>query len=310
MTMLLRKTLLTLSLLAALAPAAQAQVKLEQKVTESKTSKTEVTSRTTQKLTIAGMEIDTESDSRTTVKSTAGKRDDSGFVKVASKVEDLQVTVKLQGTDYVFDSSNPDKVGSSPLEMLRPMQKASLQRITTTTFDKNNRVSNIEFDQDPLNGLSDDARKLFKGQFETEKLKETANQELDRLPTDPVKVGDVWERTSKLNLEGGQVMTLTTRYTYIGETEKNGRKLDQIDSQVLSVDYALAADSSLPFTLKSSELKASDSKGKLLFDRQAGTIVSGTATLQIKGDLTFVINNNDLPSKLDLKIETTTQQKE
>jgi hypothetical protein len=301
---------LTFSLLAALASAAQAQVKLEHKVTESKTSKSEVTSRTTQKLTIAGMEIDTESESRTTVKSTAGKRDDNGQVKVAGKVEELQINVKLQGTDYVFDSSNPDKAGSSPLEILRPLHKATMQRITTTTFDKNSRVANIEFDQDPLSGLSDDARKLFKGQFETEKLKAAANQELDRLPTDPVKKGDVWERTSKLNLEGGQVMTLTTRYTYAGETEQDSRKFDLIESQVLTVEYALTADSTLPFTLKASDLKASDSKGKLLFDRQKGEIVSSSATIQIKGDMTFVINNNDLPAKLDLKIETSTQPKD
>ena len=47
---------------------------------------------------------------------------------------------------------------------------------------------------------------------------------------------------SKLNLEGGQIMTLTTRYTYIGETEKNGRKYDKIDTKVLSVEFSLAAD--------------------------------------------------------------------
>jgi hypothetical protein len=308
--MLLRKTLMTIGLVAALSAPALAQVKLEQKVLESKTTRTEAISRTTQKLTIAGMEIDTESDARTTVKTTAGKRDDTGNVKVQSTVENLQISAKVQGNEYVFDSSNPDKVSGSQLEILRPVHKASLQRITTTTYNKDNKVVQIEFDQDPLNGFDDNLRNLLKGQFDVEALKATANQELDRIPSEPVKVGDAWERVSKLNLEGGQTMTLSTRYAYVGETEKNGRKFDKIETKVLSVDYSLAADSSLPFTLKSSDLKSNDSKGELLFDRQAGQVVSSKATLQIVGDITFSVNNMDLPAKLDLKIESTSQPKE
>jgi hypothetical protein len=121
------------------------------------------------------MEIDTESDARTTVKVTTGKRDDGGNLKVQTKVEDLQLTVKVQGTEYMFDSSNPDNTGGSALEILRPLHKAVLQRVTTSTHNKDNKVVQIEFDQDPLNGLSDESRKLFKGQFDVETLKATAN---------------------------------------------------------------------------------------------------------------------------------------
>jgi hypothetical protein len=299
-----------LGLLTACCSPALAQVKLEHKLAESKTTRSEVTSRTTQKLTIAGMEIDTESDARTTVKVTTGKRDDGGHLKAQTKVEGLQLTVKVQGTDYVFDSSNPDNAGGSALEILRPLHKAILQRVTTSTHDKDNKIVQIEFDQDPLNGLSDDSRKLFKSQFDVENIKATANQELDRISSEPVKTGDSWERTSKLNLEGGQTMTMTTRYTYLGETEKNGRKLDKIETKVLSVDYGLAADSSLPLMLKSSDLKTSDSKGELLFDREAGEIVYSSSTLHITGDILFAANNVDLPAKLDLKIESSSQPKE
>ncbi len=84
--MLFRKSLLTLSLVVGLCAPAPAQVKLERKAQEGTTRSTEVTSRTEQKLTIAGMEIDSGSDSRTVVKSTIGKRDDAGNLRVQEKV--------------------------------------------------------------------------------------------------------------------------------------------------------------------------------------------------------------------------------
>src|SRR5262249_32311523 len=146
----------------------------------------------------------------------------------------------------------------------------------------------IEFDQDPLNDLNDQVRTLVKDQFDVERLKKTANDELERLPAEPVKTGDSWERTTKLRLEGGQVMTFTTRYTYEGEIEKEGRKLDKVSSKVLSVDYTV--EDPVQFSAKSSDLKPAASKGELLFDRAAGQIVESSSSVQIVGDLTLVIN--------------------
>ena len=62
-------------------------------------------------------------------------------------------------------------------------------------------------------------------------------------------------------------MTVSTRFKYEGEVEKEGRTLDKITFQVLTVDFALEAGSPLPFTLKESALKPSETKGELLFDR-------------------------------------------
>src|SRR5262249_16719843 len=118
-----------------------------------------------------------------------------------------------------------------------------------------------------------------------------------------------WERTTKLNLGAGQVMTVSTRYTYEGEVEKEGRTLDRISSKVLTVEFALEPGSPLPFTVKESALKPAETKGEILFDRKLGQVVSATSSIQIVGDMTFVINNMELPSKLDLKMETDTEPK-
>jgi len=308
--MLLRKTfwvLVALCLMIGASTPVSAQVKLVRKFREGSTHSVEVATRLEQKLAIAGMDTETESDTRTSVKVTVGKRDASGVLRIEEKVESLQISTKVQGTDYVFDSANPDKAGGGALEVMRPVHKALSGRTTTTTYDKDNKITQIEFDQDVLNGLSEDIRKLVKGQLDPETLKKAANEEIDRLPAEPVKTGDSWERTTNANLGAGQIMRIATRYTYDGEIEKDGRKLDRIVTKVLSTEFSLEADSPLPLTVKGSELKPAESRGELLFDREMGRVVSSTSFVQIVGDITFVINNMELPSKLDLKIETTMQ---
>lgn len=311
--MQLRKIVLTAGLMTALSalalvPSAMAQVKLERKIQEGSTRISENVTRVEQKLTIAGMETETESDSRVTVKVTSGKRDDSGNIRVQEKIENMMIISKIQGTEYVFDSSNPDKTSGSALEMMRPVHKAMSGRTTTTVWDKDNKISQIEFDQDALNGLSDEIRNLMKDDLDPEKLKKAANEELERIPVEAVKKGDAWERTSKRSLGAGQMLTSTTRYTYEGEVEKDGKKLDKITSKVLSVDLTLE-DSPLPLTIKSTDLKATESKGETLFDRKLGQAISTSSSIRIVGDITFVINNMELPSKLDLKMESSSQPK-
>jgi hypothetical protein len=308
--MQLRKLLLAMGLAVVVCPPAFAQVKLERKVREGTSHTVEVSSRTEQKLTIAGMETETSSDSKTVVKATVGKRDESGNLRVQEKVDSLFINTKVMGSEYVFDSANPDKVSGSALEMMRPLHKAMLQRTTTTVYGKDNKIAQIENDQDILNNLNDDVRKLVQGQFDPERQKTTANEELEKFPAEPVKKGDTWERTSKLNLGAGQVMTVSTRYTYDGEIEKDGRTLDKILSKVLTVEFALEPGSPLPFTVKDSALKPAETRGEILFDRKLGQVVSASSSIQIVGDMTFVINNMDLPSKLDLKMETETNTKQ
>lgn len=303
----LKKTLFTLLLTLASSSLALGQVKFERKIAEGKTGKSETVAKTEQRLTLAGMDVDTASDSRSVARTTTGKRDAAGNLKVESKVESLQISIKVQGTEYEFDSSNPEKTGGSALEILRPVHQGLLRRTTTTTYDENNKVTQIEFDQDPLNDLNASVRDLVKDQFDVEQVKKSENEELGRLPTEPVNKGDSWERTTPLKLGAGQTMTVATRYTYEGEVEKDGRKFDRISSKILTVEYTIE-NSPMQLSVKSSDLKPKESKGELLYDRALGQIVESSSSVQIVGELTLVINGQELPSKLDLKMESSTRE--
>jgi hypothetical protein len=299
-----RHLLASWALLLLACTAAAAQVKLERKLIEGSSYTAETTLKVDQKLTLAGMETDTNNLTRTTSKVTLGKRDDAGMLRAVEQVESLQVNMSAMGTEYTFDSKAPDEKGTSPFEVLRDVHKGLAKRKTTLVYDKTNRVAAIEADQDLLASLPDQVRNLVKDQLDPEALKAAANDELDQIPRNPVKPNDSWEATSKSNFGAGQFMKFVTKYTYEGTIEKEGRKLERITGKVQSVSFGLE-NSPLPFTVKSSTLKASESKQEILFDRALGRIAEESAALRIEGDIEFDFNGQVVPSKLDLKLEST-----
>jgi hypothetical protein len=306
--LMLRKTHISVCIVLGLCTSAFGQVKLERKYTEGATYTAESTSRIEQKLTIAGMETDTSVDTRTVVKATVGKRDVAGMLKIQEKIESLNINMGIMGQTYSFDSSSPDVKGSSPFEMLRDVHKALSKRMTSTVLDKQNRVHAIESDQDVLSSLPPEVQAIAKSQVDPEYLKKAANQELDSLPTEAVSKGDSWQRTEQANFGAGQIMTFQVKYTYEGTVEKDGKQLDKVTTKTLSVDFSLQ-DSPLPLQLKGSDLKAAESEGVILFDRQLGRVVESNSSIRITGDIMFAVNNMDLPSQLDLKMQSSTMLK-
>ncbi len=284
------------------------QVTLKHKFHEGTSSTVETSGRIAQNLTIAGTEIDTASDTKSLAKATVGKRDVEGKLRVNEKVESLQISITVMGQNYMFDSANPDNKGSSPFEVVRDVHKAIARRTTTTVFDKNDRAVAIETDEDTLGSLPTEVQTLVKSQLDPESLKNAANDEMDQIKREPLNKGDTWERVRTTNFGAGQVMDFKNQFTYEGTIERDGKTLDKITSRVLSVTFALDK-SPLPFSLKSSDLKAAESDGVILFDRERGQTIESTSKIRVTGDIVFVANNMDLPAKLDLKMEQATTVK-
>lgn len=298
-----RHLLTPLAIVLAAATAATAQVKLERKLIEGSSYTAETTVTVDQKLTLAGMETDTRNENRTTTRVTLGKRDDAGMLRAVEQVQSMQITMNVMGSEYRFDSNAPDEKGESMLEALRELHKGLARRKTTVVYDKTNRVAAIESDQDLLASLPDQVRDIVKGQLDPESLKAAANEELDQIPRGSVKPLDTWESTTRSNFGAGQIMKLTTKFTYEGTIEKGGRKLERITGKVQSVSFGLE-NSPLPFTVKSSDLKATESAEETLFDRELGRIVENNSKARIEGTIEFDFNGQVLPAKLDLKLSS------
>ena len=182
------------------------------------------------------------------------------------------------------------------------MHKALLRRTTTIVFDKSDKAVAIETGEDTLGTLPAEVQSLVKSQLDPEHLKTEANEAIDQIKRDPINKGDTWQRVRARIFGAGQVMDFTTEYTYDGTVEKDGKTLDKITSKYLSVTFALD-NSPLPFTLKERGSEIPRVRGRDPIRSRRGQVVESTSKVRVTGDIIFLVNGNDLPAKLDLKMQ-------
>jgi len=282
-----------------------AEVRLQQVPRENSQSKITLSTTINQTLTLAGMDLVTSAQSEMVMSLKSGKRSADGRLAVESKIDSMLSTQEVQGQTYTFDSTNPDQKGTSPLEFLRELHKAAIGQVTTTIYGKDNRVVEVSLNKNIADNLPEQAKGLVKDLLDPAYLKQTNNQDLDRLPTQAVAKGDTWTRTQIVGFGAGQTMTFEIQYTYEGVVDRNGKQLDKITSKSLSVDFKIE-NSSLPLKLKSSKLTPSG-KTELYFDRSQAAVVLAISNGRVAGDLVFEANGMELPAKLDLKMTSKTQ---
>lgn len=260
-----------------------------------------------QTLGINGMDIDTNVEQFITTVSEVGTRGADGLLPVTNSIKTLQVEMELPGgITLSFDSGNPDKEQKAAIPELDAVVgvfRALAKSRWTMMFNKQNRVESVKNEGEALEGLDE----AFQSQFDPATRKREANQEIDVLPREAVKVGDTWERTSLTDFGAGQTMEFRTQYKYEGTVDEGGQKLHKITSNVVDVDYAMDPNSVSPLKISSSELKVESSKGTLLFDKDRGQIMQASGNVHITGDLKMSINGMDVPGTLDLTMESSTK---
>ena len=282
---------------------ASAQVKFEAKYVESSKWETHRDSKTTQTLTLAGMNIDTKSSAFAVIEHAVGQRAADGALKVEEKTKTLQTEISFPGGKIEFDSANLDKKADNPLlEPLLEVFRAVVRLPITMELDTKNQLTAIKLPDGEFEKLPEAAKERFNPDV-MKKAMERAN---DFLPSEPVKKGETWERFSEMNLGSGQTMSFRTRYEYEGTSEKEGTTFEKISGTALDVTFAINGNPMLQVT--KSELKILNSKSTYLFDQTLGAVSSSTSKMQIAGPLTLVINGMELPGKVDLTIEESTKR--
>ncbi len=305
--------LMGFGMVAGLASPASAQVKLEYKFPEGTRASYRTTSKTHQVLTIAGMNIETESESSAVTSHTVGKRNADGTLPVGEKIESLKIQMDLPGGISInFDSANPDaKIEVPQLAFLGEALKALVGLSYTVVLDEHNRVKFVEGTEkvmSKLDGFDPQAANFIKGRLKADSIKRSFEMDHANLPDILVRRGEPWERTEVMDIEGGQSLTFKKRYEYLGTVEQGGRTLDKIGVKELEVSYAMDPDADSPLKPLKSDLKVDSSDGTLLFDREAGSVVERKGKTRITGDITFTANGQELPSQLDLTIDSATVQ--
>lgn len=285
---------------------ASAQVTLEVKYPEGTKYTVQKEGKTTQTLTLAGMNIDTKSTTFGTTTTQIGKRAADGSLDIEQKVDSLQTETSLPGGLMLrFDSANPDKKADIPqLEPILEALRVTFRLPVTAVLDSKNKISRVSLPEGEFEKLSESVKDRFKPEW----LKKAADRSISVLPDGPVKKGDTWDRFHEINIGDGQVMSFNTKYEYAGTIEQDGKMLDKIIGKALDVSYT--ADGNPVIQVKNSEMKVIDSVNTYLFDRGLGAMLSHSSKINIAGPVTLVINGTELAGKVDLTMEESeTRQK-
>jgi hypothetical protein len=286
------------------AGATAADVTLVHKYVPETSATTHLQQSTKQVLTLAGMDLESEVSQFIITTSKVGKREANGTLPIENVIDKMQSNLSLPGGNKIeFDSDTPDKKADNvAFQPLLDIFRVAAKTRSIMRLDKDNQVAAIELLDNPGEKVSDE----FKSLFDAEKRKKAAIRELGTLPDKPVKPGDSWTRTSESDLGAGQTLTLDTRYEYVGTEERDDKTLDRITLKVTDVSYAVEAKPGAAFAAKDSALKIDSSEGWYLFDRERGVVVTSESKVAIVGTLTLIINGQEFPGKLDLKLESKT----
>ena len=94
------------ALVLSFATNASAQVTFKYKFPDGRKSTSETRARTTQTLTLAGMDLESGSDQTITISSVIGQRGADGTINVKQKIEKVKAAITLPGgTELEFDSA-------------------------------------------------------------------------------------------------------------------------------------------------------------------------------------------------------------
>lgn len=283
---------------------ASAQVTLERKYPEGTKSVVQTDTKSTQTLTLAGMDIDTKSSMFMVATTTIGTREADGTLRIEEKASTMQSELSLPGgITLQFDSANPDKKADNPLlEPILDVFRAAYRLPVTVIVDAQNKITDVKLPEGEYEKLPEAA----KDRFEPESRKKATERLLEYLPDGPVKKGDTWERFSEMNLGSGQMMSFRTKYEYAGTVEEDGKTFDKITGKATEVSFAINGNAMLQVT--KSDLKITESENTYIFDRELGSVSKRSSKVRIVGPLTLVINGAELPGKVDLTIEEKTSR--
>jgi Family of unknown function (DUF6263) len=289
--------------------AAQAQVKLEHKFPEGKKLTYKTTAKKHQTLTLMGMEIESGEDRSMVTSITTGKRRGDSALPVERKVESLRVDLSLPGgIKGSYDTTDPKaKIDIPGLAFLDDLFKLEGEVAYTVVLDDHNKVKAIEGTEklkEKIEKLDPKSQAMVRNEFEADTFKRSFEQELQILPDVLARPGEPWERTQIFEGDDGQTISFRKKFEYLGTAQKGDKMLDKISSKVLEVKCSTDPNSNLDLKIVKSDLKAESSEGTILFDREAGHVVSNKEKVRIKGNITFSAKGMDVPAALDMKIET------
>lgn len=259
-----------------------------------------LTTKTTQNMTVMQQEITQTQEQTFYIKWTGEEKTKEGNWVVTQSIEGVDMKIEIGGNTITYKSSDEGKAQNPMTDFFNALKTLKLK---LTIDPAKMEVTNIEGQEEfvkKLGGTNPQMEPLLKSILSKDALKQMAEPTWGAFPTKAVKVGDTWEKTSKLNL--GPIGSYETTFKYT--LKKSDGKLDTIDVTA-NLNYTKPSDTKngLPFAIKDATLKSTKGEGTATFDREAGYFKSSKLEMKLEGKLTIEVGG--METVVELKQDQT-----
>jgi len=222
--------------------------------------------------------------------------------KLAFQTNRLQFNLTMPGgVNVSFDSEKPDQKADIPqLQELFDMLKVASGMTAELELDSSAKIDGFKIQAEGLESLSEGLQTYLS----ENRLKPQLEQEFQRIPLEAVKPGETWERSEIFDAGQGQYFSYTTIYKYEGTVEENGQTYDKVTTSYKNPKFDIEAGSTLPLSVKSSELDMSKSSATYLSAPNRGGLVKSNGKLTFTGKIVFIgPGQAEIPGELDLTVK-------
>jgi hypothetical protein len=263
---------------------------LRTKFEKGRTFYQEVTTHTSQIMTVMGTEVK-QTQVQTFVMSWTPEKQDGDRWVLRHKIEAIKMEISFGGDPITYDSTKP-KAAKGGLDDLFGALIGNELRIT---LDKGFQVVRVEGREELIKKLSSDKperQALIRDLLSEEAVKEMANPMVIAAPRRKVEKGDYWVREKTTDL--GAVGRWVGNWQYVHAGKEN--KLIKLKLEAIKFEYQPpkeGAGGAIPFRVTSSNVKVKNTAGMILFDPEKGCLHSAEMKMDMEGDMTIDISGQE-----------------
>jgi hypothetical protein len=218
--------------------------------------------------------------------------------------------LQISGTQITYDSFKEANTANNPLADFFKALIGAEFILTVTPEMKVKEVEGKDAFLKKLISTNQQMEPLLKQILSDDALRQMSDPAFSMVPDKPVKPGDSWKRTSKLNM--GPIGTYESTYTYtfegMDEKEKDLARIKvATELKYIAPTSPAAGAAPLPFKIVSADLKTKDATGLILFDVKNGRLHSSDLSLTLEGRLNIDVSG--MASDVELNQKQTTKVK-
>lgn len=218
--------------------------------------------------------------------------EDNGTATLSQQFE--RITMKTNGPmgqGFQYDSAS-DEPPSGMAALVAPMFDAIVSAPIVVEVLPTGEYVDVRLSDELAEAVED----MPGGAMSVDAITQMTKQSSIAFPEKELAPGESWTQTAQVNAPQVGKMLVTTTYTYNGEKDVDGRALEsftpRIEIGAPPTDGAMAID-----------FKTRDSSGEILFDREAGRIVSSRVeqTMDIVIQMNGQTINNQMTQKTEMR---------